>query len=116
MPNTKSTSDLIQAMVTESIQVKTRFFAENAKRLAEVAEVMAHGFPIGRKVLIFGNGGSAADAQHISTEFVGRFMAERHPLPAMSLATDTSLLTALGNDYGFEAVFARQITAHGQPG
>ncbi len=103
-------------MVTRSLQVKTRFFAEHAAQLAEVAEVMAHGFRSGRKVLLFGNGGSAADAQHIAAEFVGRFMAERDPLPAMSLSSDTSMLTALGNDYGFEAVFARQIQAHGQAG
>ncbi len=116
MLNTKTTSELIQAMVADSIQVKTRFFAENAPRLADVAEVMAHGFRNGRKLLIFGNGGSAADAQHIAAEFVGRFIAERDPLPAMSLSTDTSMLTALGNDYGFENIFARQIKAHGHPG
>ena len=110
------TSELIQAMVAESIRIKTEFFDANAERIAEVAEVMAHGFKTGHKVLIFGNGGSAADAQHIAAEFVGRFIVERGPLPAMSLSTDTSMLTALGNDYGFENVFARQVSAHGQAG
>ena len=103
-------------MVAESIQVKSRFFAENAARLAETAEIIAHGFRTGKKVLLFGNGGSAADAQHISSEFMGRFNAERDPLPAISLSTDTSALTALANDYGFESIFARQIAALAQPG
>src|SRR5690349_12937618 len=102
MPHTKATSDLIQAMVAESLAVKSRFFELNAARLAQTAEVIAHGFRTGRKVLLFGNGGSAADAQHIAAEFMGRFVAEREPLPAISLSTDTSALTALGNDYGFE--------------
>jgi D-sedoheptulose 7-phosphate isomerase len=69
----------------------------------------------GRKILLFGNGGSAADAQHIAAEFVGRFLPDRLPLPAISLATDTSVLTALGNDYGYNAVFSRQIQALGNP-
>jgi D-sedoheptulose 7-phosphate isomerase len=103
-------------MVEDSIRVKTQFFAENSHLLAETAQVIAHGFQNGRKVLLFGNGGSAADAQHIAAEFVGRFMAERDPLPALSLSTDTSMLTAIGNDYGFDTVFARQIIALGQPG
>lgn len=107
---------LIQSMVADSIRVKSRFFSDNAETLAAVAEIMAHGFRTGRKVLLFGNGGSAADAQHIAAEFVGRFVAERDPLPALSLSTDTSTLTALGNDYGFDVVFARQIAALGQAG
>lgn len=70
----------------------------------------------GRKVLAFGNGGSAADAQHFVAELVGRYQVERRAWPAMALSTDTSILTALGNDYGFDRVFARQVEAHGQPG
>lgn len=96
--------------------MKTRFFAENAARLAETAAVIAHGFRAGKKVLLFGNGGSAADAQHIAAEFVGRFIPDRDPLPALSLATDTSTLTSLSNDYGFDHVFARQIAGLAQPG
>ncbi len=70
----------------------------------------------GRKVLAFGNGGSAADAQHFVAEFVGRYLVERRAWPALALSTDTSILTALGNDYGFDRVFARQVAAHGQAG
>ncbi len=70
----------------------------------------------GRKVLAFGNGGSAADAQHFVAELVGRYLVERRAWPALALSTDTSILTALGNDYGFDRVFARQVAAHGQAG
>ena len=77
---------------------------------------MAQALRDGRKVLLFGNGGSAADAQHIAAEFVGRFIPDRIPLPALSLATDTSALTALGNDYGYNAVFSRQVQAWATPG
>ena len=111
-----SATGFIESVVEDSIRVKKRFFAENAQLLADVAAVMTQGFQNGRKVLLFGNGGSAADAQHIAAEFVGRFQAERQPLPALSLSTDMSMLTAISNDYGFESVFARQIAALGQPG
>jgi D-sedoheptulose 7-phosphate isomerase len=70
----------------------------------------------GGKLLLAGNGGSAADAQHIAAEFVGRFVRDRAPLPALALTTDTSALTAIGNDYGFEHVFARQVRALGRKG
>src|ERR1043165_4487801 len=70
----------------------------------------------GGKLLFFGNGGSAADAQHLAAEFVGRFVRERAGLPAIALTTDSSILTAVGNDYGFEQLFARQIQALGEPG
>jgi D-sedoheptulose 7-phosphate isomerase len=70
----------------------------------------------GNKVLLFGNGGSAADAQHIAAEWMGRFQFERQPYPAIALTTDTSILTAIGNDYGFDRVFERQIQALGQKG
>jgi len=70
----------------------------------------------GGKLLFFGNGGSAADAQHLAAEFVGRFQIERHPLPAMALTTDSSILTAVGNDYGFDQIFTRQVQALGRPG
>lgn len=70
----------------------------------------------GKKILIAGNGGSAADAQHFAAELVGRFLAERRPLPAVALTTDTSALTAIGNDYGFDRIFSRQVEALAQPG
>ena len=116
MSHSGTVAEFIQSIVEDSIQVKKQFFADNAQLLADVAEVMTHGFQNGRKVLLFGNGGSAADAQHIAAEFVGRFEADREPLPAISLTTDTSALTAISNDMGFDSVFARQIAALGQPG
>lgn len=112
----KDATQLIDRFVSESLRVKAQFFSENAQRIADVAENMARGFRNGRKVLLFGNGGSAADAQHIAAEFVGRFIPDRRPLPALSLSTDTSVLTALGNDYGYQKVFSRQIEAVGVEG
>lgn len=84
--------------------------------IARVAGLVAHALAVGGKVLLCGNGGSAADAQHIAGELVGRFLRERRPLPALALNANTSVLTALGNDYGFEEVFARQVAALGRPG
>ncbi len=83
--------------------------------IVEAAFMMTSCLRSGGKLLFFGNGGSAADAQHIAAEFVGRFVAERRGLPAMALTTDSSILTAVGNDYGFERIFARQIEALGRP-
>jgi D-sedoheptulose 7-phosphate isomerase len=107
---------LIDQFVSDSLRVKAQFFQENKDRIAKTAEVIAHGLRSGRKMLFFGNGGSAADAQHLAAEMVGRFGPDRSALPAISLATDTSILTAVGNDYGYDKVFARQIEALGQPG
>jgi D-sedoheptulose 7-phosphate isomerase len=112
----KNSKSLIEHFVSESIRVKKEFFEANASLVAETATRMAAGLRDGRKVLLFGNGGSAADAQHIAAEFVGRFLPDRIPLPAISLATDTSALTALGNDYGYNTVFSRQVQALGNPG
>jgi D-sedoheptulose 7-phosphate isomerase len=80
------------------------------------AAVMREALGDGRKILVFGNGGSASDAQHFAAELVGRFQRERRALPSLALTTDTSVLTALANDYAFERVFARQVEAFGQPG
>lgn len=80
------------------------------------AEACIYAFNNGKKLLLLGNGGSAADAQHIAAEFVGRFASDRPGLPAIALTTDTSILTGIGNDYGYEQLFARQIQAHGQKG
>jgi D-sedoheptulose 7-phosphate isomerase len=107
---------LIEQFVSESIRVKSEFFLTEADLIAETAERMARALRDGKKVLLFGNGGSAADAQHIAAEFVGRFIPDRVPLPALSLATDTSALTALGNDYGYNTVFSRQLQALGNAG
>jgi D-sedoheptulose 7-phosphate isomerase len=84
--------------------------------VAECAEIISSVLDGGRKMLIMGNGGSAADAQHFAAELVGRFMMERKALPAIALTTDTSILTAIGNDYGFENIFARQVEALGKSG
>jgi D-sedoheptulose 7-phosphate isomerase len=80
-------------------------------RIAEVAGIFVEVFRGGKKLLVMGNGGSAADAQHLAAELVGRFRRERKALPAIALSTDTSILTAIGNDYGFESVFRRQVEA-----
>jgi len=84
--------------------------------IANVSELLVEAFRQGNKVLLFGNGGSAADAQHIAAELVGRFAFDRPPLPAMALNVNTSVVTAIGNDYGFDVVFARQIEALGRQG
>ena len=85
-------------------------------RVVEAAGAIGAALTAGGKVLAFGNGGSAADAQHFVAELVGRYEQERRAWPAVALSADTSILTSVGNDYGFERVFARQIEAHGKPG
>jgi D-sedoheptulose 7-phosphate isomerase len=87
-----------------------------AASIAQAVDVLVATFGSGRKLLVFGNGGSAADAQHFTAEFVGRFVAERRALPALALTTNQALLTAWSNDYSFDDVFARQIDALGTPG
>ena len=112
----KDSRRLIEHFVTESLRVKSEFFQNNATLIADTAEKMAQALRDGRKILLFGNGGSAADAQHIAAEFVGRFIPDRIPLPALSLTTDSSALTSLANDYGYNAVFSRQVQALGNTG
>jgi len=90
--------------------------AGNVSAVAEAANVIAAALKNGRTVLVFGNGGSAADAQHFAAELVGRYEKERQAWPAVALTTDTSALTAIGNDYGFDRVFVRQIEALGRTG
>ena len=87
-----------------------------SEKIAEVGLELVRCFRAGGKVLLAGNGGSAADAQHIAAEFVGRFIKDRAPLPAIALTTDSSALTCIGNDYSFEEVFSRQVRALGRPG
>jgi len=112
----KQASLLIDQFVKESLRVNAKFFEENTDRIAQTAETIAHGLRNGRKVLFFGNGGSAADSQHLAAELVGRFGPNRSPLAGIALTTDTSILTAIGNDYGYDKVFSRQIEALGQAG
>ena len=107
-----------QASVRDSLAVKQTLL-EDQDYLSVVSEVgcaLAHAIQQGGKVLFFGNGGSAADAQHLAAEFTGRFLIERRPLAGLALTVNTSSLTAIGNDYSFDLVFARQIEALGKPG
>lgn len=104
--------------IEASIAVKRRLLSspEIISMVAEVSEIIVSSFERGHKVILFGNGGSAADAQHIAAEFVGRFAFDRPALPALALSVNTSCVTAIGNDYGFDLIFARQIEALGCPG
>ncbi len=106
----------IRNAVAESLERKKIFFQKNEDLIAQAAREIRRAMDRGNKVLLYGNGGSAADAQHIAAEWVGRFMRERRPLPAIALTTDTSILTATSNDYGFDQVFARQVRALGKEG
>jgi D-sedoheptulose 7-phosphate isomerase len=109
------TARLAQA-VAEANQLKNRLVAEQAGQVAAAAHLLAGALQGGGKILLFGNGGSAADAQHLAAEFVNRFQIERPPLAALALTTDTSILTSIANDYDFLEVFAKQIRALGKPG
>jgi len=106
----------IAAIFEESIRVKQRVIETQMETLGAIARLFTRSLADGGKILIFGNGGSAADAQHIAGELVSRFLRERQALAALALTTDTSIMTAIGNDYGFERVFARQVEALGAPG
>jgi D-sedoheptulose 7-phosphate isomerase len=106
----------IREIVYQSLELKRSFFAENETRIASVAEAVCTALSAGNKVLLYGNGGSAADAQHIAAELVGRFERDRRPLSAIALTTDSSILTSIGNDYGYEQVFLRQMMALARPG
>jgi len=108
--------DHIIKIFKESIRVKEAFVNENLSKLVNVVEAVTAALKAGNKILIFGNGGSAADAQHIAAEFVNRFVIERPPLPAIALTTDTSVITSISNDYDFSEIFSKQIRAIGQPG
>src|SRR5512142_1914241 len=100
----------------ESAQAKEAFLRDSLEALMRAIEAIVECFRAGHKLLLFGNGGSAADAQHIAAEFINRFRVERPPLPAIALTTDTSALTSIANDYSYAEVFAKQIKALGQPG
>jgi D-sedoheptulose 7-phosphate isomerase len=108
----------VSKSIEASIAVKQRLLGsrEVVSTVAKVSEILAHALNQGNKLLCFGNGGSAADAQHIAAEFVGRFAFDRPALPALALSVNTSCVTAIGNDYGFDLVFSRQIEALGRPG
>lgn len=102
--------------LTESAEVKRAVTEKLADTILKAAQMIIDAYKDGKKVMLIGNGGSAADAQHLATELVGRFMVERKALPAIALTTDTSALTAIANDYGYEKVFQRQIEALAEAG
>jgi len=104
----------IQESIQESLKTQERFFAEHLNTLANAFEAVVNMFQKGGKLLIIGNGGSAGDAQHLAAEFVNRYRKERNALPAIALTTDTSALTAIGNDSDFRYIFSRQIEALGK--
>jgi D-sedoheptulose 7-phosphate isomerase len=106
----------IELAFEESVRVKLAFLRDNLDVLVRVIDAVAAALQHGNKLLIFGNGGSAADAQHIAAEFTNRFLIERPPLAALALTTDTSALTAIANDYDYSQVFAKQVKALGKAG
>ena len=106
----------VERIFVDSIKVKEETFEKNSGLIVSAAEEITRALKRNNKLLIFGNGGSAADSQHIAAEFIGRFQKERRALPAIALTTDSSILTALSNDYTSDIVFARQIEGLGQKG
>jgi D-sedoheptulose 7-phosphate isomerase len=108
----------VAQQISESITVKEAMLSDQAliAQVEEVADLIVKTYRNGGKVLIAGNGGSAADAQHIAAELVSRFDFDRPALPAMALTTDTSILTAISNDYGYDSLFSRQLEANSRPG
>ena len=106
----------IRAELEESLKIKQRGIDEQIFVIQEILIALLQALSAGNKVILFGNGGSAADSQHIAGELVSKFRRERKALPAIALTTDTSILTSIANDFGFEHVFARQVEALGAPG
>lgn len=110
--------DAVKAMIEASLAAKQKVLADETllASIVAVSALIEKAFRAGNKVMLAGNGGSAADSQHIAAEFVSRFEFDRPGLPSIALSTDTSMLTAIGNDYGYELVFARQVQANGAAG
>ena len=106
---------LISTNLVQSIMAKEAFVKESVDDILRLTDWICEVFEDGGKLLLFGNGGSAADAQHLAAEFVNRFLINRRPLPALALTTDTSVLTSIANDFSYELIFAKQIQALGKP-
>ena len=107
-------NDMIKAILEDSLTTKQQAVTAQMEQLIKAADMLATCVASGHKILLFGNGGSAADAQHLAAEFVNRFQIERPPLAALALTTDTSVITSIGNDYAFDLIFAKQIQALGR--
>ena len=107
---------IIARHAEDGARLRSEYFTANGAKVADAARRMAVALGRGHKILLAGNGGSAADAQHWAGEFVNRFLIDRPPLPAMALTTDTSVITAIGNDFGYDLIFAKQIEAFGNAG
>lgn len=110
-----SPESYLQQTFDETLAIQSQFYRDFGSRVVEAARTLGQCVRAGGKVLIMGNGGSAADAQHMAAEMVGRMLLDRRPLPAIALSTDTSNLTAIGNDFGFDQVFLKQIQALARP-
>lgn len=110
-PASSENVDVVERTIRQHIEVFEKVLSDNREQIENCAHLIFETFKKGNKILIFGNGGSAADAQHIAAEFVGRYETERAALPAIALTTDTSALTAIANDYDFERIFTRQVDA-----
>jgi D-sedoheptulose 7-phosphate isomerase len=106
----------LRRIAEDSLRAHEKLLIESMPTLAEIASVITRALKAGRRIYFCGNGGSAADAQHVAAELVGRFALERDPFPALALTTDTSILTAIGNDWDFKEIFSRQVRAHARPG
>ena len=116
MPTLSEPVAAVKAVIAACIAVHERLGDQQLQPVADAAAAILAASQEGRKVLIFGNGGSAADAQHFATDLVGRFQRERRPVAALALSADSTLLTAVANDYAFDRVFVRQIEGLGTPG
>ncbi len=110
------TANILRNNIERSLEVHSRLIAACLPEATAAADALVSAYRAGRKALFFGNGGSAADAQHLAAEFVGRYLRQRDPLPALALNANSSAVTAIANDYGYEHAFARQLEALAVPG
>jgi D-sedoheptulose 7-phosphate isomerase len=115
LPRMSTHARTVESLVDEHIEVATSMRSELVDGISAFAEALIRTYDSGRKVIAFGNGGSAADAQHLAGELTGRFRLDRRSLPAIALTTDSSVLTSIANDYDYASVFARQVEAHCAP-
>ena len=110
------TGEILKSNIERSMEVHSRLLDACLSSLTAAADALVAAYRSGHKAIFFGNGGSAADAQHLAGEFLGRYLCERRPLPALALNTNSSAVTAIGNDYGYDQVFSRQLEAMAIPG